>query len=88
MNEEMIERICAEKHKRVDEQLEVHETRLNSHSKEIDRLSTSDTKNSTQIEHLCGKIDDLVVTIKWFIGLIAGSLVGFFFYVLQTKVLS
>jgi archaellum component FlaC len=75
--------LCQERHKRVDERLETHERRLNSHSEELDRLSISDTKNSTQIDNLCDKIDGLVTIIKWFIGLMVGSYVGFFFYAVQ-----
>lgn len=75
--------VCQEKHKRIDERLETHEKRLNSHSEELDRLSLSDTRNSTQIDNLCDKIDGLITTNKWFIGLIVGGYVSFFFYAIQ-----
>lgn len=75
--------LCIEKHKRVDEILDNHEERLNNHAKQIDSLNISDVKHDTQIDILCEKIGDLVVTTKWFIGLIAGSFIGFFFYAVQ-----
>ncbi len=75
--------LCIEKHKRVDEILDNHEERLNDHAKQIDSLNISDAKHDTQIDSLCGKIGDLVVIIKWFIGLLVGSFIGFFFYAVQ-----
>lgn len=75
--------LCSEKHKRVNEILDNHEERLNDHTNQIDNLNISDAKHDTQIDNLCEKIGDLVVTTKWFIGLMGGSFIGFFFYAVQ-----
>ena len=79
-------KLCEEKHKRVNEILDNHEERLNEHSKQIDHLNVSDAKHDTQIDNLCNKIGDLVVTTKWFIGLVAGGFIGFFFYAIQQTI--
>lgn len=77
--------ICSEKHRRIDEKMEVHDKRLNDHARQLDELSISNARNSTQIDNLCGKIDDLVTIIKWFIGLMVGAFIGFFFYAVQNN---
>jgi chromosome segregation ATPase len=77
--------ICQERHKRVDERLDTHEKRLNSHSEELDRLSTSDARNTNEITNLCKQIGDLVTTLRWLIGLLVSTLGGFFIWALQSK---
>lgn len=80
------ERVCAEKHKALDEKLFRHEKWLGEHETKIDRLTTSDATNTQAIKELCKKIDDLVGTIKWLIGVSITTLVGFFIYAVQTKI--
>lgn len=78
--------LCAEKHKRTDEQLAAHERRLNNHGERIDQLEQYKSKTETTILHLCEKIDGLVKTMRWFIGLLVGAFVGFFFHIVQRGV--
>ncbi|WP_142415393.1 hemolysin XhlA family protein [Hathewaya massiliensis] len=75
--------ICQERHKRIDEKIEVHERRINNHSERIDKLEQYQSKTEAKIENLCEQISSLVSTMKWFIGLLVGSFVGFFFYAIQ-----
>jgi hypothetical protein len=78
-------KICELNHKRVDERLDTHERRLNSHSEEIDKLSVSDARNTNEITNLCKQIGDLVTTLRWLIGLLVSTLAGFFIYAIQSK---
>lgn len=78
--------LCKEKHKRIDEKLNTHEQRLNNHGSRIDRLEQYQSKTETMIKNLCERIDGLVTTMRWFIGLLVGALVTFFFYVVQRGV--
>lgn len=82
----MNDEICLEKHKRVDERLDIHETRLNNHSERIDKLEQRGSAVDYQIKNLCEKIDGLITTMKWFIGLLVGSFVAFFFYAVQHNI--
>jgi chromosome segregation ATPase len=77
--------LCEEKHKRVDERLDTHEKRLNSHSEELDRLSMSDARNTNEISNLCKQIGDLVTTLRWLIGLLVTTLGGFFIWAIQSQ---
>jgi chromosome segregation ATPase len=79
-------KLCEEKHKRVDERLDTHEKRLNSHSEEIDKLSVSDARNTNEITNLCKQIGDLVATLRWLIALLVTTLGGFFIYAIQSKI--
>ena len=75
--------ICNEKHKRIVERLDVHDIRLNNHGERIDKLEQHKSKTETEIKNLIEQIKNLVFTMKWFIGLLVGSFVSFFFYAIQ-----
>jgi hypothetical protein len=72
MNDELIE------HK-----LGVHDTKLNDHSKRIDELEKSRAATDVMMENLCEKLEAQTKSINWLIGLMATSLLGFFFYAIQ-----
>ncbi|WP_040209902.1 hemolysin XhlA family protein [Clostridium polynesiense] len=77
---------CNERHKRLDEKIATHENRLNNHSSRIDQLEQNDKANAVRIGNLCEQIANLVTTMRWFIGLLVGSFVGFFFYAIQQNI--
>lgn len=74
MNEELIE------HK-----VKVLDKRVNEHSKEIDELKESRAATDVKIDNLCEKLGSQTKSINWLIGLMATSLLGFFFYAIQTN---
>jgi len=75
--------VCDERHKRIDEKLELHERRLNNHGERIDGLEQFKSSTETEIKNLIEQIKSLVTTMRWFIGLLVGSFVAFFFYAVQ-----
>ncbi|MTI56171.1 hemolysin XhlA family protein [Geosporobacter ferrireducens] len=77
--------LCAEKHKQVDDRFQVLERRVNKHSEKIDDLAEDSREYKIQIQNLCKQIEDLTKTIKWYTGLLATSLIGFFIYAVQSK---
>lgn len=79
----MEKELCTERHKRIDEKIEVHEKRINNHSERIDKIEQNQSRTDIKIENLCDQIGSLVTTIRWFTGLIIGSFVAFFFYAAQ-----
>ncbi|WP_061321042.1 hemolysin XhlA family protein [Clostridium botulinum] len=76
-------KVCEEKHKRLEEKIDVHDIRLNDHGKRIDRIEQNQSKIDTKIENLCDQLKQLVSVLKWYIGLSVGALVSFFFYAVQ-----
>lgn len=58
-------------HRRIDDA----EERLDKDEEKIDGLCTANSANVQSIQNLCDKIDGLISTIKWFIG-IAISICG------------
>ena len=78
--------LCAEKHKRIDEKINTHEKRLNNHGKRLDQLEQYKSRTEAIIKNLCEKIDSLVTTMRWFMGLLVGAFVTFFFYIIQRLV--
>ncbi len=83
---EITENICGERRKRIDEMLGVHDKRLNNHSDRIDKLEQYQSRTEAKIENLCEQIKSLVTTMRWFIGLLIGAFVSFFFYVIQNRI--
>ena len=82
-----MEDVCKEKHKRIDERLNVQDKRLNNHGDRIDKLEVKTeqyhSKTETQITNLCEQIKSLVTTMRWFIALLISSMVGFFIWYIQ-----
>ena len=73
---------------------EVMEMKITEHDKKIleldKRMDENERENAEfriQIENLCKDIQSLTVTMKWFIGLLVGSFVAFFFYAAQKGLL-
>lgn len=81
-----MEAICAEKHKRIDEKLELSEKRINDHSKRIDVLEQNDARKEENIKGLVKELSVLNTTLRWFIGVMVGSFISFFFYAVQQGV--
>ena len=75
--------ICTEKHRRVDERLDTHETRLNNHGERIDRLEQYRSRAEVQVEQLCKQIKSLVKAMWWAMGLAVSTLLGFFVWYVQ-----
>lgn len=68
----------------VAKQLETHEKRLNNHGDRIDKLEQYQSKSEVQISNLCEQIKSLVSTIKWSMGLLVTTLVGFIIWYIQS----
>lgn len=80
---EFNENICKERHKRIDEKLEIHDKRLNNHSERLDRIELVNTKLEERLDNLIKQLTQLNSTMKWFMGIMVGAFVSFFFYAAQ-----
>lgn len=70
----------------IKHRLDVADTRLNDHSKRLDRVEIVQAEANTMIKNLCEKIEAQTKSIYWLIGLGATSLLGFFFYAIQQNI--
>lgn len=61
--------LCNEKHKTLDTKIDDHEKRINNHSVRIDKLEQDSAEYKTEIRNLCLKVEDLISTIKWGLGI-------------------
>ncbi len=77
--------LCKVKHQAIDEKLNIAENRLNNHGQRLDKLEQNAVKLEERLDNLIKQLSSLNSTMKWFIGLLVGSYVGFFFYVIQNK---
>ena len=74
---------CDERHKRIDEILDTQDRRLNSHSERLDKIEYVNGRLEERLDGLIDKLGTLNTTLKWFIGLLVGAFVSFFFYAVQ-----
>ena len=70
----------------IEHQLKVHDERLNNHANRLDKLEQDSVALKTELKNLCENLKSLTTVMKWFIGLIIGSFVGFFFYAIQNNI--
>ena len=68
------------------ETLERLEKRINTHSREIDKLKEDSAILRTEIKNLCADLKSLTSTLKWFITAIVGAFISFFFYAVQNNI--
>lgn len=80
---EYSESFCKERHKRIDEKLELHERRINNHAERLDRIELVNSRLEERLDNLIKQLAALNSTMKWFIGLMVGAFVSFFFYAVQ-----
>jgi chromosome segregation ATPase len=71
----------------LEEKLAIHDKRLDDHSHRLDKLEQDGVELKTEIRHLVKQLETLNTTMKWFIGLMLGGIVSFFFYAIQNKIL-
>ena len=71
------EKLCSERHKRIDE-------RLGDCEESIEVLTKSDAVNSTEIKNLCKNISSLTGAIWGLVLTVITSLAGFFIWFVQS----
>jgi len=83
----MDENICRQIREKINYRLEIEEARTNKHAERLDRIENNYNRLDERLSNLIEKLEVLNSTLKWFIMLILGGIVGFFFYALQLGVL-
>ncbi|OAA91279.1 hemolysin XhlA family protein [Clostridium ljungdahlii] len=76
-------KLCAEKHKQIDETFDLHERRLNDHADRLKKLEGRGERVDEKLEDLCGRLDNLISTLKWGMGILGASFLGLFIYLLE-----
>lgn len=75
--------LCNERYDRVDDRLSKAEKTIDSHRSRIGNLEQFRSSTEIEIKNLVKQIGDLVSVIKWFMGLLATSMIGFFIWYVQ-----
>ncbi len=75
--------VCDERHNQINYRLDVHEERLNSHGERLDRIEMTSGRLEERLNNLIQQLEQLNKTMKWFIGLLVGAFISFFFYAVQ-----
>jgi len=86
MAENQHNEICDERHRRIEERLTDNKNRLNNHAERIKALEEFRASTDQRIDNLIDKMNSLIVTMRWLMGLFGSAFVGFFFYAVQQGV--
>lgn len=62
-------KLCAEKHRNIDKTLDEHEKWLKQHDDDISFIKQENSNFKSDIKTLFSKIDNLISTIKWGLGI-------------------
>lgn len=71
----------------IEDKIKTHDKRLDIHGERIDELDRFKSSTTVEIRNLITQLGSLISVIKWFIGLLVGAFVGFFFYAVQAKLI-
>ena len=67
-----------------DEKLKEHDKMLDNHEHRINDTNTSMIRLADSVDNLSKNVEKGFLLMKWFIGLFATGIVGFFFYMIQS----
>lgn len=76
-------KIWEEKHRQIDYRLDVAEKRLDNHSERLDRIELINGRLEERLKSLIKQLESLNTTMRWFMGLMIGTLLGFFIWYIQ-----
>ncbi|MBH7740772.1 hemolysin XhlA family protein, partial [Clostridioides difficile] len=62
------------------ENLKRHEVTINKHNDEIDELKVANIESKAELKALCENLNSLTSMLKWLIGTMITTLVGFFIF--------
>lgn len=79
----MDDKQCDTYRKAVEEKIQVHDKRLDSHSERLDKLENYRYMIDERISHLIEKIDDLMGSVKWLTRGIGTAIIGIAVYIIQ-----
>ena len=83
----MQDAVCIEKHKSIDEKVNMHGIKLDVHDERLDKLEQDGRELKTEIKNLCKSLKSMTDIMKWFLTVMGGALISFFFYVIQSQIL-
>ncbi|CZR97809.1 MULTISPECIES: hemolysin XhlA family protein [Clostridioides] len=63
--------------------LKRHEVTINKHNDEIDELKVANIEPKADLKALCENLNSLTSMLKWLIGTMITTLVGFFIFAIQ-----
>ncbi|EMJ5512699.1 hemolysin XhlA family protein [Clostridioides difficile] len=63
--------------------LKRHEITINKHNDEIDELKVANIESKAELKALCENLNSLTSMLKWLIGTMITTLVGFFIFAIQ-----
>nr|UWI48510.1 hemolysin XhlA family protein [Clostridioides difficile] len=65
------------------ENLKRHEATINKHNDEIDELRVANIESKAELKALCENLNSLTSMLKWLIGTMITTLIGFFIFAVQ-----
>lgn len=70
MSESYDAELCVERHKVIDNKMDLHDKRLNDHGERLKKLEQRSAAVDEIVENLCEQLKNLVNTLKWGFGIL------------------
>lgn len=81
-----MEKLCDLKHETIDKNFLDIKKITDDHDSRIDKLEQNSVRLQERLDNLIKQLAQLNSTLRWFMGLIIGAIVAFFFYAIQQNI--
>lgn len=79
-----MDKVCEIRHDKINHDISRHENLLQEHDKRLDRAEQFQSKSEIYIKNICERLDHLISVLKWLIGTLFLTFLGFFIWYIQT----
>lgn len=79
-----LQELCLEKHKHIDEKFDNLGQTVQGHEERISKIENSQIRTETIVQNLCSQIQSLISVLKWSIGVLVTTGIGFIIWYIQT----
>lgn len=76
--------LCLERHKNLDEKVDNIGQTVQGHEERINKIENSQIRTETIVQSLCSQIQSLISVLKWSIGVLITTGIGFIIWYIQT----
>lgn len=78
------EKVCAERHRYIDDKLIAYDQRFDNHEQRIDFLEKAQVRAEINVQNVCSQVKALTTALWWSFGLVLTTAIGFVIWYIQS----
>ena len=78
------EKVCAERHRHLDDKLIAHDQRFDNHEQRLDFLEKAQVRAEINTQNICTQVKSLTTVLWWLFGLTLTTGIGFIVWYIQS----